>query len=331
MGIVTTTDVAPAIAEWYDRNLLENARSNLVHDQFSQVRPLPQKSSTVIKFRRANTFSTATTPLTEGVTPTGSSFGYTEVKAAVKPYGDFVTYSDKVDLVNQDSVITDITTEQGFQSGETIDELRRDTFVTGTSVQYANGSARASINTVPTQGDFETIIRELRNQKGRYIKERLNAGRDISTEPISPAFFAIVHPDLITTIEGMTDFINVRKYARPREQMINEVGSLKEIRFVWTDKAKVWLGGGATGGTNVKETSSNADVYATLIFAANATGIVPLSGKSMETIVKAIGSSGSNDPLNQRGSVAWKAYTTQVILNENWMYRLESAATDAIA
>ena len=330
MATQTTTDVAPAISSYYDRNLLENARPNLVHDQFGQVRPLPQRNSTTIKFSRPNTLSVAKTPLVEGVTPTGSTFGYADVTATVKQYGDFISYSDVVSLVNQDAVLTDITTEQGAQSGETIDELRRDILIAGTSVQYANGSARASVNTLMTQGDIETVIRELNNQNAKMIFNMITAGKGISTKPISPAVFAICHPDIIPTIEGFSDFIAAREYASTGPLMVNEFGSVKNVRFVWTTKAKIWAGGGAASGSNVKETSSAADVYATLVFAKNAYGLVPLEGKSLESIIKAVGSGGSSDPLNQRGTSGWKAHTTTVILNNAFMYRIESAAKDAL-
>lgn len=328
MSTLTTTDVSPAVAPYYDRNLLENARAHLVHDQFAQVRPLPKKSSKQIKFRRPNTLAVAKTPLVEGVTPTGSSFGYSEVLATVSQYGDFITYSDVVDLVNQDSVLTDITTEQGIQAGETIDELRRDVLVAGTSVQYANGSARASVNTIITAADFDTINRELMNQNAGMVKQMITASKGISTQPIRPAYFVIVHPDIVPTIETFTGFISAEKYSNTGPLMVNEIGAYKNFRFVWTTKAKVWLGGGASGGSSVKETSSLADVYATLVFARNAYGIVPLEGKSLENVVKAIGSSGSSDPLNQRGTSGWKAHTTTVILNNAFMYRVESAATE---
>lgn len=329
-NLLTTTDVAPAIAEYYDRNLLENARAYLVHDQFAQVRPLPKKNSKTIKFSRPNTLAVAKTPLIEGVTPPGSSFGYTRLTATVKQYGDYVPFSDLVDLVNQDSVLADLTTEQGWQAGETIDELRRDVLVAGTNVAYANGAARVSVNSLMVQGDIETAIRYLHNQNAQYIMQKITATNKISTEPLGPAFFGICHPDLIPTIEGFTDYIPVRNYASQGVVMANEFGSIKEVRFVWSTKAKVWLGGGAAGGTNVKETSSAADIYATLIMARNAYGIIPLDGKSLESIVKAIGSGGAADPLNQRGTSGWKAHTTTKILNETFLYRLETAGKDVL-
>ena len=49
--------------------------------------------------------------------------------------------------------------------------------------------------------------------------------------------------------------------------------------------------------------------------------------KAIETIVKTIGSSGANDPLNQFGSIGWKAITGCAILNEAWLIRTESVAS----
>jgi N4-gp56 family major capsid protein len=71
-----------------------------------------------------------------------------------------------------------------------------------------------------------------------------------------------------------------------------------------------------SGTTNFKNNGTNYDVYATLIFADNAYGVCPLSGQAMQTYVKALGSAGTADPLEQRSTVGWKATTTTKILNE---------------
>jgi N4-gp56 family major capsid protein len=39
------------------------------------------------------------------------------------------------------------------------------------------------------------------------------------------------------------------------------------------------------------------------------------------------GTPSKSDPMGQRGYVSWKAYFTAVILNQNWMARLEVAVT----
>ena len=97
-------------------------------------------------------------------------------------------------------------------------------------------------------------------------------------------------------------------------------------------QAKVYADAGSAatgvGGVAVKSTTgTSADVYLSLIFAMNAFGIVPLRGNAIKTFLKPRGSSGIADPLDQVGTLGWKAKTTQVILNDNFMTRIESSAS----
>ena len=79
-------------------------------------------------------------------------------------------------------------------------------------------------------------------------------------------------------------------------------------------------GGGASG----------ADVYSTLIYGENAFGTIELggTGRNVQIIINAPGSSGALDPLAQRGAIAWKVkgFCT-VILQDDFIVRLESGAT----
>ena len=65
-------------------------------------------------------------------------------------------------------------------------------------------------------------------------------------------------------------------------------------------------------------------VYGTIILGKNAFGT---SGdKTAEIISKPIGSAGTGDPLNQRGTVGWKAYRFFKIIEQTKMLRIESLA-----
>ncbi len=56
---------------------------------------------------------------------------------------------------------------------------------------------------------------------------------------------------------------------------------------------------------------------------------MPLKGKRAITpMVLNPGTPSKSDPLGQRGFVSWKTYLASVILNENWLARLECAVTD---
>lgn len=107
----------------------------------------------------------------------------------------------------------------------------------------------------------------------------------------------------------------------------------KTVKFRWvpttttdwtTDNTlKIVPSGGASNGD---------EVHATLIYGQDAFGIVQLGGKgtpNIQTIVKAPGSSGSDDPLNQRGTVAWKVkHFCAAIIQDDFIVRVEHGVSD---
>lgn len=73
--------------------------------------------------------------------------------------------------------------------------------------------------------------------------------------------------------------------------------------------------------------SDGCDVYSTLVIGADAYGVTEVEGGGLETIIKALGSAGTADPLNQRSTVGWKALKTAEILTDAFMVRIETAST----
>lgn len=67
-------------------------------------------------------------------------------------------------------------------------------------------------------------------------------------------------------------------------------------------------------------------VHATLVIGKDAYGVTDPKA-NLETIVKALGSAGSADPLNQRGTMGWKCHHLAKILVDEYMVRIESLAT----
>lgn len=69
------------------------------------------------------------------------------------------------------------------------------------------------------------------------------------------------------------------------------------------------------------------DIYSTIVFGADAYGVTDVEGGGLETIIKALGSAGTADPLNQRSTVGWKALKTAEILTDAFMVRIETASS----
>ena len=328
MPTTTLSALPPGVQAFYDKNLLTRAQPAEVHGRFGQKRPIAQRNGNQIKFRRYSQLAAASTPLTEGVTPSGSSLAVTDLTATLAQYGDFITLSDMVSMTNQDAVVTEATDVLGDQAGTTIDLARRDVLVAGTNVAYANSVAGlSSVNTKVSAADFDKAIRFLKNQNAKFIKEGIGASDGVGTGSVRKAFIALVHPDVEYDLEQMTGYRSVSDYGSQEGVLEDEIGAYKNIRFISSTNCKIFAGAGAAGTTGFKNNGANFDVYATLILADNAYGVCPLSGAAMSTYVKALGSAGTADPLEQRSTVGWKATTTTKILNDAWMVRLCSAAS----
>jgi N4-gp56 family major capsid protein len=326
----TAGNIPPAIQAYYDRNLLDRAIPADVHGRFGQERPIKLRSGNQIKFRRYESLAAATTPLVEGVTPSGTSMVLTDVTANLAQYGAFVSVTDMVSLTNQDPVLTEIGMVLGEQGGVTIDQVRRDVLVAGTNVIYTNGSARNTLNTVISAISLRTAIRYLNRQNAKFVKKMVAAGVNIATQGLRPSYIGLIHPDTEAQLESITGYISISQYPSGMTPLPDEVGSFRNIRFFSSTNCKVFINSGAAVASDgmISTGAVTNDVYATLIIADNAYGVCPLEGHAMENIIKPLGS--GDDPLNQRATSGWKAITTTQILNQNWITRIEHTNLTAL-
>ena len=326
--LTTTTQIPSAVSEYYNRLLLERALPDLVYELFGQVRPLPQGNSMIAKFRRYETLGTAISPLTQGVPPGSSNPTKSDITATVLQYGAWIEYTDIVDLSNPDPTLTEFQELQGEQSAQSIDIIRRDVLKAGTGVTYANGSARADVNSIISLATLRSVRRTLRNNNASWIRDILSPSQNVDTQPIPMSYACVISPDVSYDVRNLTGFVGVEEYGTRQVIHESEIGAIPSIqmRFLETTQAPKVAGGGA-GGSGIKTTSSAADVYLCMVFARNAYGVIPLRGAAMSSILKARGSGGTSDPLDQIGTIGWKAITTTAILNDNFMHRIEVAAS----
>jgi N4-gp56 family major capsid protein len=243
-----------------------------------------------------------------------------------------------VSLTNQDPVLTEFTELLGEQGGETMDILARDVYVAGTNVYYAGSYAddtintTGEVNTAPVTADFKKIRETMVGNKAKMISPHMMGSTKQGTMPVAPAYYGIAHYELQSDLEDMTGWQPAYQYPNGMPSYPSEIGALSDAncRFLITQNGQRQdASGGSTGaGSTYRSTDdSSVNVYTCLVFAKDAVGEVPLDGESMRQITKALGSSGSADPLDQRGSVGWKAFSTWVILNDLWLVRGEFAAT----
>lgn len=308
--------------EYRDRKLLAYARTKFVHAKFGQKRPIPEYNGKRVEFRRWNTFdpNAALSPLTEGVTPEGQSLSQSKVEAEVAQYGAYVEISDMLESTNFANDLKEVPALLGEQIGTVVEWVTRDAMNAGTNVQFANGkTGRAQITADDklTVDEIRKAVRTLKKAKARMFNgSEADGGKPGSRKP---HFICICGPDAVYDLQSDPLWQDVSKYSNAEQIYNGELGRLFGVVFVESTEAKVFDGEG----------SGSADVHSTLIFGADAYGIVDIAGSgAVNSIVKGLGSAGAADPLDQRATMGAKvkAYAAK-ILNELWILRIEHGAS----
>jgi N4-gp56 family major capsid protein len=316
-----------------ERQMLKHAAPVVILDKFGLSKPMPKNKSTTIKFRRPRTFTAATTPLVEGVTPQETTFSYEDVSVELKQYGQIATVTDVIEDTHEDPVLNDITMMLGENVGRTTEALTYAVLKGGTNVFYANGTTRSDVNTPVTLSALRAIVRALKSQKAMMISNILAGSPNYGTRPIERAYVAVCHTDVENDIRNLPGFIPVAEYGSQQTIHETELGQVESLRFLISpDLGPIADAGGAKAGsgtTMVSASGTSSDVYPILIFGREAYGIVPLRGQgAIEPTIIPVNQKTKDDPLGQRGVAGWKMWHASVILNELWMARLEVAVTD---
>lgn len=285
---------------FYDKTLIVEAQANLIHDQFGQKRPIPKNGGKKIEFRRFAALPKNTSALTEGVTPDGKSLEVTTVEAEVSQYGDYVVYSDMLDLTAIDPIVTEAVKVIGNQAGLTLDTITRNVLQSGTNVFYASKGDGTDVN---ARGDLDdTCVITAKD-----VKKMAAFLRKVNAPKIDGYYVAIVHPFVSFDLQNDPEWIAAHQYASAENIFEGELGRLGGVKFIESSEAKVYSNG----------------VFGCLFMGANAFGVTEVEGGGLKTIIKQLGSSGVADALDQRASIGWKAAKTAEILIPAYLIRYE--------
>lgn len=302
----------------------------LVLEKFAMVTPLPKNKGETIKWRRIRPLAVSTTNLTEGVTPAASQLQYDDITTAIGEFGGYIAITDKIADLHEDRVLDDAMTALADQSASTKEMIIWGVLRGGTQVLYSNGASRAVINTPADLDLIRAAVQTLKRNHARKVTERLSASVNIATEPVNSSFVAVASVDCERDFREMNSFVPVEKYGTLKPLNDEwEIGKVEECRIILSPQLTPFYGAGsATIQGMISQGGVNVDVYPIVIFGKEAYGTVPLKGVSaveMAVMNPKMGTPG--DPLGQRGFVAWKMWYQAVRLNEQWLVRLEVAAT----
>jgi N4-gp56 family major capsid protein len=191
----------------------------------------------------------------------------------------------------------------GQNAGETINEKVRDVLVAGTNAGYANSKAARNLVTSADTLDLDDI---LDNVESLEAQDAMRIGDN---------YIAIISPYVKTRLMKDSAFRDaVRGLESKKTMFTGELVTVDGVRFVVTSTAP-----------SVSNSGSNnavAHLEQTIIIGDGAYGITRLLPGDFDVVITPPG--GHGDEYKVKTAIAWKAYLKAVILNQNWLRRIES-------
>lgn len=300
---------------FFDTELLENARVDMIYAQFAKKQPLPANHGNEVEWRKFNTFARAE-KLQEGVIPTGQKMGMTVQKAKIEQYGTYVTISDTLDLRSYDPIVMVATEEMGASAAETQEVLIRDALLSNKSVLFCdNLDADGNYKNTPTANTamgasdatgWALLTPDMVAKAATILKKN-------KAPTIGGKYVAVVHPSVAYDLRKSKEWIEAHKYAATGEIFNGEIGELHGVRFIENTFAPVLKGEvdeDLTDTNEVKVDYTNADggvTYATYFFGRDAFAIIDPAGGALQMIAHDKAQIGG--PLNQFSTVGYKFET----------------------
>ncbi len=326
-----------------EREMLKHAMPIKVLSTFGTQKQIPQNKTDTVVFRRAlpidagtngaPSITTSNYLLQEGVTPGSRTIAYQDVQVTVQQYGVLMKLSSKAEAMYEDDIPGDMVKLVGEHMASIEELISYGVVRGGTNVVYANGSSRSAVNTAITLNKLRQAARQLEAAHAHLVTEKLAASVNYGTSAIEPSYLVFIHTDMEADFRNLTGFVPVAKYGSQKPVHEREVGAVERFRIVTSPYFKPFLaaGGSITAGTflsNGGTSGTTADVYPCMVVAQEAWGQVALKGMgAIQPIYLPAKQITHANPMGQFGYVGANFYKNAVRLNENWMVRVEAAAS----
>lgn len=326
-----------------EREMLKKAEPIKVISTFGAQKQIPTNKTDTVVFRRPLPLDAAANGapqvnssdylMQEGTTPTARTIQYQDVQVTLQQYGVLMKLSSKAELVYEDDIPGDMVTLVGEHMG-TIEEMISYGVVRGgTNVVFANGASRVAVNTAISLNKLRQVARIIESAHGKKVTEKLSAGVNFGTSGVSSAYLVFVHTDLEADVRNIPGFTPVVEYGSQKPAHEREIGAVEGFRFITSPYFRPWLvaGGTVTAGAFMSAggtVGTTADIYPVMVVAQDAWGQVALKGMgAIDPIYLPAKQKNHANPMGQFGYVGANFWKNAVRLNENWLVRLEVAAS----
>ena len=227
--------------------------------------------------------------------------------------------------------MSDINQLNAEQAAKTKESLLWGILQGATVTYWSGGSSTVSVDESISVNLQHKAVRTLNANKAKKFTSIVTGGVKQGTFPVEASYIAFAHTDLESDIRSMNGFVPVSRYGSQKPVHEMELGTVDSVRYVLSADLSPQLAAGADVSDTgmISDASSKVDVYSVIFVGMDSYGCLNLAGKGVFTpVVVPVGQPSISDPLGQQGSVGWKMYSAEAILNSDWIVVVECGATD---
>lgn len=300
----------------YIREALPIIEYNMVFGKFGQEDEMPRGDGTSfewIRFTKLDSDSNYTTNAT-GNSPSWFPTTPADTVVTVTPdyvFGPGYEWNTAREYTSWTDLPKAARKNISVQAAEVLEKRVRDVLVTGSNVVYANGkTARADLTTADTL-DMADIFRAVEELENSGAKPMAKTG----------TYCAVISPNTKRALLSDSTFRDLVEHNHAEQVMKGKIGVIDNVEFYVSPLAPYVANSGSA--------SSVSKVHQTLIFAEGAYGVAKIMFDNFDIIYTAPGNGkgqgAHGDEWANKHKLTWKAAFKAVILNDDWMVRLESA------
>lgn len=294
--------------EYYLRNLLMPYREEHILSQFFEKIPMPKNHGKTMTWRKPARIKPREEVLLEGVVPEPNEFAMTEYQATINDYGDVIYYSDVSKVYSIDNIVQIATDEMGYAMKDCFEIKRLELLATTANVWFAGLEASAIsalankaavLAAMRTAGKKGIVLNDLPKINAFFKRNHVRTGN-------ANYFAALVPPEAVALLQTFTKNSTEYTWVEINQGQQNEVvytgeeGRLLRFSFISCENIHLYE-------AETTNHSTFADCY--ILGKVNGKwGAAEIGFDETNTnlILKEPGSAGTNDPLNQKGSIGWK-------------------------
>lgn len=291
------SDFSDHIHSFLERKFLDRLKPQLQLTALGQKRSYPKNGGTVVKFNRWTALSANTTALSDGVSPDGTTLSASTLSATLAQYGQFVSTSDELNLIAVNNTMEDAADLLSDASALSMDTLARNELDANGTQKYAdwgNNSSKANV---------ESGTDKMRSDELKYVLKAMRVANVPAFE--DGLYRGIIHPymefDLLSETAASTFVVLVA--GQPYGQKVaerGEIGTAFGIKLLRS--------------TNIRADATSTNTYGNIFLGKDAFGVIDIENSGLRSIVKPLGSAGTEDPLNQRATVGYKFWMVAKVL-----------------